>query len=256
MRVQVFSDLHSDVAPVRPIAIVPEAEAVIVAGDICQGVERAFGYLRRVVPMHVPIMMTLGNHEFYGRCWREEVQLAREQAHLYGIHVLENDTAVVGGVRFIGSTLWTDYALFGEHTVVHAMDVATRGLNDHRRITWMKQPWRRFRPQEALALHSRSRALIEAQLATPFAGPTVVVTHHAPHPKSIHASYRNDLLTAAFVSDLTTVIENGEPALWVHGHVHESFDYRVGATRVVCNPHGYGFENPAFDPAFLVELST
>lgn len=255
MRVQVFSDLHFDVAPVRPIRVTPETDAVIVAGDVCQGADRAFGRLRQIVPMHIPIVMTLGNHEFYGRCWQEEVGAAQERAPLYGIHLLENATAVVGNVRFVGASMWTDYALFGEHTVAHAMDVAARGLNDHRRITWAKQPWRRFRPQEAARLHERSRAFIEAELGTPFAGPTVVVTHHAPHPQSVHPRYRNDLLSAAFVSDLTAVIEAGQPLLWVHGHTHESFDYRVGPTRVVCNPHGYGFENAAFNPAFLVELS-
>ena len=254
MRLQMFSDLHSDVAPPRPIVVAPETDVVIVAGDVCQGADRAFGCLRQIVPMHIPIVMTLGNHEFYGRCWQEEVSAARDQAPLYGIHLLEDATAVVGNVRFVGASMWTDYALFGEHTVAHAMDVAARSLIDHRRITWTKQPWRRFRPQEAASLHGRSRAFIEAELKTPFAGPTVVVTHHAPHPHSVHPRYRNDLLSAAFVSDLTTVIEDGQPELWVHGHVHDSFDYRLGQTRVICNPHGYGFENASFDPALVVEI--
>ena len=190
MRLQIFSDLHVDVATPQPIGVAADIDAVIVAGDVCQGAGHAFAWLRRIVPMQIPIVMTLGNHEFYRRCWPEEVAIGRAQAPLYGVHLLEDAVVALGSVRFIGATLWTDYALFGEHTVAHAMDVANRGLNDHRRIAWAKQPWRRFRPQEALALHRRSRSVIAAELAKPFDGTTVVVTHHAPHPRSLHSRYR------------------------------------------------------------------
>jgi Icc-related predicted phosphoesterase len=255
MRLQIFSDLHVDVATPQLIGVAADVDAVIVAGDVCQGAGHAFTWLRRIVPMQIPIVMTLGNHEFYRRCWPEEVAIGRAQAPLYDVHLLEDAVVALGGVRFIGATLWTDYALFGDHTVAHAMDAANRGLNDHRRISWAKQPWRRFRPQEALALHRRSRSVIAAELAKPFDGKTVVVTHHAPHPGSLHSRYRNDLLSAAYVSDLTALIEAGRPDLWVHGHVHHSFDYRVGTTRVICSPNGYGTENGAFDPALVVEIS-
>lgn len=46
------------------------------------------------------------------------------------------------------------------------------------------------------------------------------------------------------------------PDLWVHGHMHNSVDYRVGATRVVTNPRGYaGHEiNPNFNPQLVIEI--
>jgi len=256
MKVQIFSDLHADVAKPRPITVAPNIDAVVVTGDTCEGAERGFIRLRRIVPMQIPIIAVLGNHEFYRRCWSEELAQARAAAPLYGVHLLENDLVTLGGVRFIGASLWTDYALFGMHNLPQAMLAAGLGLNDHKRIKWSKEPWRRFRPQEALLLHNRSRVFIETTLASPFDGATVVVTHHAPHPGSIHSRYKSDLLTAAYVSDLTAVIEVGRPDLWVHGHVHESFDYRAGATRVVCNPHGYGTENRHFDPALVVEIGS
>ena len=62
-------------------------------------------------------------------------------------------------------------------------------------------------------------------------------------------------------SDLTSVYETARPALWVHGHVYGSFDYRVGNMRKVCNPKGFGprppggrLENPGFDAALVLEL--
>lgn len=256
MKVQIFSDLHADVAQPRPITMVPDIDAVVVAGDTCEGSQRGFIRLRQIVPMQVPIIMVMGNHEYYHRHLASELESARQAAPLYGIHLLENDVITLEGVRFIGCSLWTDYALFGTHNLPQAMLTAGGGLNDHKRIKWSKEPWLRFRPQEALLLHKRSRGFIETTLAAPFDGATVVVTHHAPHPGSIHSRYRSDLLTAAYVSDLTAVIAAGRPALWVHGHVHESFDYRVGATRVICNPHGYGTENGRFDPALVVEVGS
>lgn len=252
MRIQIFSDLHADVAQPRPVTVAPDIDAVVVAGDTCEGAERGFIRLRRIVPMQIPIVAVLGNHEFYRRHLASELTAARQAAPLYGVHLLENDVATMGGVRFIGCSLWTDYALFGDPQ--RAMLVAAQGLNDHRRIKWAKEPWSRFRPQEASRLHQQSREFIETALAQPFAGATVVMTHHAPHPGSLHPRYGNDLLSAAYVSDLTEVIEAGRPNLWVHGHVHSSFDYRVGKTRIVCNPHGYGPENPDFDAALVVEV--
>ena len=255
MRIQVFSDLHMDVAPTKPITVEPDMDAVIVAGDTCEGAENGFAFLRQIVPMNLPVVAVAGNHLYYHRCLSEELAEARAVAPLYGVHFLENDTVVFGSVRFVGCTLWTDYALYGEANMALAMRTARDGLNDHRRITWAKKPqWQRFRPQEALLLHRRSRSFLAAELAKPFIGTTVAVTHHAPHAGSLHSRYANDLLSAAFVSDLSSIIEAGQPALWVHGHVHTSFDYRVGETRVLCNPHGYGAENPDFDPALVVEV--
>lgn len=254
MRLQIFSDLHIDVRPPKPITVDPNIDAVVVAGDTCQGAEQGFAFLRQIVPMHVPIVAVMGNHEFYRRCHSEELALARNAAPLYGVHLLENNVVILNGARFVGCSLWTDYLLFGAHNLPLAMRAAATGLNDHKRIAWMKKPWLRFRPQEALLLHRHSRAFIEAALPEPFTGATVVVTHHAPHPRSLHPKFQSQLLSAAYVSDLSPLIETGRPDLWVHGHVHMSFDYQVGGTRILCNPHGYGTENPAFDPDFVVEV--
>ncbi|MCW5691649.1 MAG: metallophosphoesterase [Pseudolabrys sp.] len=256
MKIQIFSDLHADVRTPRPVVVPPDVDAVVVAGDTAQGAENAFMHLRLFVPMQIPIVMVMGNHEYYRRSFHEELARAREVAPLYGVHFLENDSIVIGGVRFIGATLWTDYALFGEANLGRAMVAASSGLNDHRRISWSKQPWQRFGPQEALLLHRTSRKYIEKTLAEAFEGPTIVVTHHAPHVGSLHPRYANDVLSAAYVSDLASVIETAQPDLWIHGHVHASFDYLVGATRVLCNPHGYGQENADFNGSLVVEVGS
>jgi Icc-related predicted phosphoesterase len=266
MRIQIFSDLHLDVAAIKPITIADDVDAVIVAGDTCESGLKAFDQLRRIVPMTIPIVMVMGNHEYYRRFLPIELALAKDQAAAFNVYLLENDSIVigggtvpgngtaVGGVRLIGATLWTDYAIFGAANVAAAMNACASAMNDHRLIGWQKQPWLRFRPQEAALLHHQSKAFLAEMLATPFEGPTIVVTHHAPHWDSVHPRFHSDPVTGAYVSDLSALIETYQPAIWVHGHIHTSSDYFVGATRVLANPHGYGPENLAFNSELVVEV--
>jgi Icc-related predicted phosphoesterase len=255
MKIQIFSDLHLDVHPIKPITIMADVDLVIVAGDTCEGALRAFEHLRRIVPMHIPIIMVMGNHEYYRRFISHELTLARSHSGTFNIRLLECNTVVLGaGIRFVGATLWTDYRALGESNVAGVMNACATGMNDHRLIGWQKQPWLRFRPEEAALLHHQSKTYLAEVLATEFAGPTVAISHHAVLWDSVHPRFRSDPVTAAFVSDQSALIEAHQPTLWVHGHVHNSSDYRVGKTRIVCNPHGYGSENPDFDGALVVEV--
>jgi Icc-related predicted phosphoesterase len=254
MRVQIFSDLHLDVHPIKPITIMAGVDLVIVAGDVCEGVLRAFEHLRRIVPMDIPIVMVPGNHEFYRKFIPDELAVALAHAGAFNLHVLSDTAVELRGVRFVGATLWTDYRIFGEANQAAVMNACANGMNDHRLIGWQKQPWLRFRPQEAALLHHQSKSYLAETLSATFAGPTIVISHHAVHWESIHPRFRSDPVTGAFVSDQSALIESYQPTLWVHGHVHNSSDYRVGETRILCNPHGYGSENPNFNAALVVEV--
>lgn len=116
---------------------------------------------------------------------------------------------------------------------------------------------RRFTPEDAIQLHSASRDWLTAMLAEPFDGKTVVVTHHAPSSQSVHPRYARDLLTPAFASNLENLVEGDRVALWIHGHMHESFDYEIYRTRMVCNPRGYAPKalNEDFDQIYTIEIS-
>jgi hypothetical protein len=117
-------------------------------------------------------------------------------------------------------------------------------MNDYRRIRRKPAGKHKYvQPSDTLALHRVSRAWLNGQLALPHAGPTVVVTHHAPHPTSLPAPGFD--LGHCYASDLSSLIDARQPDLWVHGHVHNSVDYRIGATRVVCNPRGHVEEESA-----------
>lgn len=207
--------------------------------------------------------MVLGNHEYYRKFIPNELALAHAHAPAFNIHVLENETVTIRGsrdgtdsrgVKFIGATFWTNYETFGDVRKAAVMSACAAGMNDHRLIGWQKQPWQQFRPREAAIMHHQSAAYIEQALASSSAGLSVVITHHAAHWNSIDPVYANDPLTAAFVSDMSALIETYQPALWIHGHVHNSSDYFVGHTRIICNPHGYGSDNPNFDESLVVEI--
>ena len=183
---------------------------------------------------------------------RKDWRTARHAAAQFpNVHFLENDSVVIDGVRFLGATLWTDYRIEGHPEL--AMFHARERMNDYRLIAKQRNPWQRFVPETAFRMHQQSRRFIDTALkADPIK--TVVVTHHLPHAKSIPSRFKGDLLNAAYASDLSDVIETGRPALWVHGHTHDSCDYQVGSTRIVCNPRGYEDENIAFDPALVVRM--
>ena len=256
MRLWIFSDLHCDFEDWSP-DYVPDADLCVVAGDVGEGLTKSLRWLQKHVGEHMPVVFVAGNHEFY----RYGMQEAFGDAALFAadypdVHLLEDGHVVIGGVRFLGATLWTDYAVM-EHrgSRESAMHMARHMMNDHRLIAWRKNPWERFTPNHAYRKHAKSRAFLMAALAQPHDAPTVVVTHHAPHRGSIGAEFAKDLLTAAYVSDLSDLIEAGQPDLWVHGHVHKSFDYQVGRTRVLSNPRGYGMENwHHFVSDFVVEV--
>ena len=258
MRLWIFSDLHLDIGGPWMHAPVPAADLAVVAGDVGEGLTRSVAWLAATVRPHMPVAFVAGNHEYYRQCLPDELQAGRAAAAEAGIHLLENDTVRFGDLAISGCTLWTDYELDGPATRTAAMRDARVGMNDHRLIAWMRKPeWQRFRPEEALAMHVASRRFLESALR-PDADSTlrahVVVTHHAPAAASIAPRFVGKPLNADFASRLDDLIENGRPSLWVHGHTHSSFDYRLGQTRVLCNPRGYPGENPYFQPGLVVEV--
>jgi len=110
-----------------------------------------------------------------------------------------------------------------------------------------------FSPEDAIALCQRHRSWLEAQLADSFHGPTVVITHFAPHRDSIASRFLNHPANPGFIVDLDQLM--GSADLWIHGHTHTAFDYEVRGTRIVCNPRGYADENTGFRTDRIVEIT-
>ncbi len=250
MRIRVLSDLHLEFKDWKP----PKADAdvVVLAGDIHVGV-RGIEWARRSFPS-IPIVYVPGNHEFYGEHIHDMTQDLITEGSRLGVDVLDGKGTVLSGVRFLGATLWTDFALRGTDpsSIDRAMAEAQFGMYDFHVIRCGDN--RKFRPTDARAIHLAQVQWLRSQLAEEFVGTTVVATHHLPHRRSIHPKYKASDLNPGFASDLSNLM-GPSVSLWIHGHTHESFDYVVNNTRVVCNPRGYApMElNESFDPVLTVD---
>lgn len=252
MKLWIISDMHLEFDTVALPPQIPQADVCIAAGDIHRGFKNAIGWLGTHIAPRMPVIFVAGNHEFYRGSIVEGLEEAKEAASQFpGIHYLENDTALIDGVRFIGATLWTDFRIHG-HQELAMLFARNNNMNDYRAIFWRKKPWIRLTPQDTVRMHGNSRAFLSTALTVPFK--TVVVTHHLPHMLSVPERFRGDLLSAAYASDLSDLIEQGRPNLWIHGHTHDSVDYVVGETRIICNPKGYNDENSLFNPTLVIEV--
>jgi 3',5'-cyclic AMP phosphodiesterase CpdA len=260
----IFSDLHQDWADNAwdPPAHVPKGgfDVVVVAGDLHTPLTKGLDWLGdRFAGANV--VYVPGNHEFWwdrgdDRYTIDDLQSrARDQAAKVGVHLLLDNSVDLAGVRFVGGTLWTNQRL-GAISLADAVWTSGKRMNDYRRIRRKASGRHKYvRPIDTIALHRRTLAFLDDVLAQPSALPTAVITHHAPHPGSLP---KNQDLPWCDASDLSDLILKRQPALWAHGHVHTRSDYRVGATRVVCNPRGHADEpsSKAFDPSFVVDLSS
>jgi hypothetical protein len=263
MRLLVISDVHLEFGPFTFPKQMPEFDVAVFAGDMHQPIDAALKWMiqqRDAGPLRGrEIVYVAGNHEFYKSELKGNLAAGAKQAEEAGIHLLHRRTVIIGDVRFVGGTLWTDYRLLG--TPKPSMVFAGQELNDHRLIRYREESghFSRFMPWHAAAEHRLDLAFIRSELATEHKGPTVVVTHHAPHPGSVQPRHQGSALSPAFASDLDALIEEYQPELWIHGHDHGSHDYRVGRTRVFANQAGYpnlhgGRENHGFDPRCVIAV--
>jgi predicted phosphodiesterase len=262
MRIQIASDLHLEMLqrsfpgynPVEPSL---SADVLVLAGDIAAHADAVGAFAH----WHVPVIYVHGNHEAYGHQYSLIAGAIRDRASGTVVRYLERNVSVIGEVRFLGCCLWTDYDLYRDRA--RSMEMARRFVHDHTVIRASPDEW--YLPTHARAEHERSFAWLHEQLVTPFDGRTVVVTHHGVASLSIHPRYGNDPVNAAFASDLRHLLELAD--VWIHGHVHDSFDYRVGNARVIANPRGYArnlnmagaprdlrWENPSFDATLVIEV--
>ncbi|NKJ72794.1 phosphohydrolase [Rhizobium leguminosarum bv. viciae] len=270
MRAWIISDLHyspMDALRGAPFRI-PDADICICAGDISENVSMSIAYLRRDIERHMPVILVLGNHDYYNSSIDLALEIARREIEGTRIHLLENQTIEMVGCRFVGATLWTDFAVSiggDEHIPAEERRAIAFGLvpsqmpdfhciyrSDERRTGENGL----ITVQEILKRHIESRSYIDRELEKPFGGRTFVVTHHAPLTESFDARFYGHVTNAAFASDLTDLIARRRPSIWVHGHIHRFRDYMADGTRVICNPRGYGGERETtgFRPGFVIDL--
>lgn len=248
----IMSDLHLETVP-YPRGFKPQAtdfDVLIAAGDIWEGNCKDAFHLLEQLAQGKPVVFVMGNHEYWNQDLTTALHTAKIHAEKHNITLLDNSSAMLAGCQFIGTTLWTDYALAGDLAIPMAktgelIEVKHNGAT------------RRLTIADTIALHTQARDQLAALIANADQSqPLIVVTHHAPHsdclPEYIHGTWR----AGNAASDLSHLTDTGQVRLWIHGHLHKSVDMiRPGGTRIFCNPGAPMFSNPAFHEALIIDLN-
>jgi Icc-related predicted phosphoesterase len=226
-----------------------EADVVILAGDIDVegvGLEWAIETFSKV-----PVLYVLGNHEYYGSSYPKHLLELKANAENTNVIILENDAVTIDNVTFLGCSLWTDFDLYG-HPKVAGYE-ATQIMADYRKIK-LSPYYTKLRSLDTANIHHKSVQWLRNQLEKT-SSKKVVITHHAPSERSVPPQYKGDSLSAAFASRLEPLVELSNAELWIHGHIHTASDYKIGKTRVLCNPRGYPNEQGTnFISDLIIEL--
>lgn len=253
MKLHILSDLHLGMAGFD--CPPTDADAIVLAGDIARP-QQAVGW---AAGLGKPVLYVPGNHEFYGGSLAGTVAHLRRLCAGTPVRLLHDDELVLHGVRFLGATLWTDFLLYGDGPRRdQAVAAALRYVRDFERIRRVDDDPAPLTPDDCAAAFERHAGWLRERLAIPYAGPTVVITHHAPSRRSVHPRFADSPVNPCFASHADRLMGRKRVQLWIHGHTHDSFDYRVGGTRVLCNPRGYHRngqdENPRFDPKLVLDI--
>lgn len=262
MRCHYLSDIHLDAQPFD--GKLAEGDVLIIAGDLCNAScldqvrkdryavnqrSRVLSLIEHATRNFDEVLVIAGNHEHYDGSFNDTAALMR--THLPGVTVLDNETVEVGGVRFFGSTLWTDFNGGSQRAMDHVRRkigdyffVAAPGDNKSTKPT-------KFQPEDALAQHRLSwDALVSAVAAEPDKD-TVIVSHHAPSHLGLNRRFFGNGLDPAFASSLDEEIAQFENVpVWVHGHTHVAKTYQIGRTTVRSNALGFaerGHAAPGFN---------
>jgi predicted phosphodiesterase len=245
MQLQLLSDLHLETEVFEPEPA-PGAELLVLAGDI----DSSWAALERFRGWPVPVLFVAGNHEFDGREITQAWPALRARCEQLSITMLECESVVRAGsegrrIRFVATTRWCDFDLFG----ATGRDKAMRAAGHYLRIM---RATRQGAPLDAPAVREEAlacRAWLHSELMQPRRGwdATVVITHFAPSLQSADPRYGSQAGTASFCNADDDLLPHAD--LWIHGHLHCRFDYRVehahGSTRVVCNSRGHARKGEA-----------
>lgn len=225
MKIQFFSDIHLEFGHFE----IPrtDADVIVAAGDIGVGLQ-GIEWLKR---FDRPVIYVAGNHEFYGGDLVHTRAAIAQATSDSRIRFLENASAEISGVRFLGATLWTDYRNGDQSVMRHAR----HQMNDFLQIRCAS---RDLTPEQIYDINWESRFWLARELDRPFTGKTVVVTHHAPSGLSWPYDENSDF-RATYCNDLDDFFVRYDIDVWIHGHVHYVADYQQEGTRVLCNPRGY-----------------
>jgi len=269
MKFRCLSDIHMEFMKESydlPVMDDEKNTVLLLAGDI--GVARRpdtyLPFMEEMADRFMHVVSIAGNHEFYYGSFvtaRDLMNIEYRSAGIQGrAGMYEREVIEFDDVRIICATLWTDMDGCDPMSIIEC----SRFMNDYRAIATGKrggEPYEAYnyplRAEDTINDFKLSRDFIFQAIADAkdVDKKVIVMTHHAPSRESISPQYKSSPANGAFVSDLSEEIFDADhDMIWLHGHVHQPQDYQLGRCRVLCNPHGYGNENPEFNDRLIIEL--
>lgn len=257
MKIKVWSDLHLEFRDYLFDHIhIPSTDdketTLLLAGDISVGTT-AKPFIEEMCKHFKYVLMICGNHEFYYNDYNNVIRSLQEYSWDEGpenFYFLHNDTIVLDGVRFIGGTMWTN---INDGDPI-SMGAAHRIMCDYQEIKDSKEC---ITPEFTILEYDKFINFLLKEFDKLFDGNTVVMTHHSPGNELKRRGRHGDRVGACYFADIEEMIGyHNKAKLWVHGHTHQSWDYMINETRVVCNPYGYWGKatNREFDRGLLIEI--
>ena len=265
MKIAICSDLHLEFDSIS-LENTENADVLILSGDIC--VAKHFERDKKSDVLHAffyectqrfpNVLYIAGNHEHYDGDFARTIPTLRSNlGDLRNLYILNNQFVIINGVGFVGGTLWTDMNkedpitlqfIRGYMNDFRIIDNSNNKVNYKDVNGKFRQRDALFTPEDTVEEHKLMLNIIGTMMQSYPHLPFVVVGHHAPSKLSVKPRYKDDhIVNGAYSSDLSEfILNNPRIKLWTHGHTHDAFDYKIGSTRIVCNPRGYhGYEECA-----------
>jgi predicted phosphodiesterase len=268
MKISILSDLHLEISNIqfKPI----KCDVMILAGDISSGT-LALDFIKYHISNGVKhILYIFGNHEFYDKInfdLNEEKLCKSKNLDSYDItiknwlniekdieelHILHKKEFILENVRFLGSTLWTDF-----NKTQKDMDISLNTMNDYNYITYKN---RLITPHDIFNFHIIEKKWLIKELSDISKKDliTFVISHHLPSYQCILPQYHNNSANSSYASSLDNLMKKYKIDYWVHGHTHSSINLKIHNTEIICNPRGYCHktkcENKDFNYEYLLEI--
>lgn len=237
-KIILMSDLHLDFSNVSVIDF--DYDILVLAGDIATDFFLFEDFISKL-NKNKKVVFVPGNHEYENKLFDEVVpRLKKIQLKYPYLNVLQNEFCVIDNYKFIGTTLWTNFEGGGIENKNKVKDWARKNVVDFKSI-YKKDNMKelgvfRFTPEEMEEEFKKSIMFIESELYKKDNYKKIIVTHFAPHINSISEEYKKNINSFYWVNNLKDFM--GYSDFWLHGHTHNSFDYNINGTRVLCNPRG------------------
>lgn len=260
MKISLHSDLHNESSLSNPV-IVSSADVIVLAGDNHEGLA-AHHFACEVADDNpsAHVLWIAGNHEYYGgELNARKAAFKKSNGAHPRVTFLDDSHIEMGGVEFIGSTLWTDFNLFakGDHELLHEhRQLAQKSIPDFQAIDDANDEYRRFTARKMSYLYSDACRFIRKRLRDSRADKKVVISHFAPTEATQHREFVGQPLSAYFNADVSRLFEL-KPDAWLFGHTHcnASTGIEISGVPVHCNQGGYRNElKTGYDSGYIIDV--